>query len=312
MSMSQPSVLGIVGPTAVGKSSVAEGVALALGGEVVSVDAMQVYRGMDIGTAKTNPVKRRCALHMVDVADLEEAYSVVRFQREARACIDGLLNVGKTPVLCGGTGLYLDAVIDEMDFPAGKMGDGRRSEYERIASDRGPQCLHDLLRARDAKSADIIHPNNVRRVVRALELLDEGTSYARQHEGLKRREAHYAARLWALTLPREMLYERIDKRVNAMFEQGLVDEVRELVGRGLCENSTAGAAIGYKELIPVVEGMRDESEARLLIQRNTRRYAKRQLSWLRRDGRARCIDMSKVSLEQAIEIICDDWKAGTE
>lgn len=312
MSMSQPSVLGIVGPTAVGKSSVAEGVAIALGGEVVSVDAMQVYRGMDIGTAKTDPVQRRCALHMVDVADLEEAYSVVRFQQEARACIDSLLSGGKTPVLCGGTGLYLDAVIDEMDFPAGKMGDERRREYERVANDQGPQSLHDLLRARDAKSADMIHPNNVRRVVRALEMLDEGTSYAQQHEGLKRREPHYAARLWALTLPREMLYQRIDKRVNAMFEQGLVDEVRELVGRGLCENSTAGVAIGYKELIPVVAGTRDEDEARLLIQRNTRRYAKRQLSWLRRDGRAKCIDVSTVSCEQAIEMICDDWKAGME
>ncbi len=183
MSLPGP-VVAIVGPTASGKSSLADHVAVALGGEVVSVDSMQVYRGMDIGTAKTPLDQRLVPLHMVDVCDPGVDFSVQVFQAECRECIDGLLRRGTPPILCGGTGLYLDSVIDEMRFPSGEKGDDNRARYEKLLADEGPDALYSLLRERDPKSAEIIHPNNSRRVVRALELLDEGNSYAEHHEGL--------------------------------------------------------------------------------------------------------------------------------
>ena len=305
-------VICVVGPTAVGKSSVAEQVALMLGGAVVSVDSMQVYRGMDIGTAKVPESDRSCELLMVDVADARESYSVARFQAEARSCIDGLQGCGRVAVLCGGTGLYLDAVIDDMSFPHGETCGAGRMAYERYASDKGAMALYKLLERRDPQSAREIHPNNVRRVVRALEMLDEGTSYATQHKGLKRREPYYVPRIWALTLPREELYRRIDARVDHMFEQGLVQEVMRLKEAGVTESPTASKAIGYKETIRALDGKCTFEEARELIKRNTRRYAKRQLSWLRRDKRATWLDMDKMDVGTAVQAICDDWRGAQE
>lgn len=307
--MSEGRVLCIVGPTAVGKSEVAERVATMLDGEVVSVDSMQVYRGMDIGTAKVPQGERTVPLHMVDVAGFDEPYSVAQFQHDARTCIDELLRGGTLPVLCGGTGLYLDAVIDKMEFPHGVTGGQGRALYERIADERGPEALHELLAQRDASSAREIHPNNVRRVVRALEMLDEGVSYAEHHKGLKRRERHYDARIWALTLPREELYARINERVQSMFDEGLVDEVESLREQGLETCATACKAIGYKEVLAYLHGEVALSEARELVKRNTRRYAKRQLSWIRRDGRAQCVDMAAMSPADAAQRISDDWRS---
>lgn len=308
--MSEPAASGrvvcIVGPTASGKSSLSELVAEGLGSSVVSVDAMQVYRGMDVGTAKTPPAERHVPLLMVDVANVDEDYSVQRFQNDARSCVDELLRRDHIPVLCGGTGLYLDAVIDEMDFPSGEMGDDRRMAYERIAAEQGPEVLHDLLAKRDTRSAALIHPNNVRRCVRALEMLDDGVSYAQNHEGLKRHVPHYAARIWAISMPRELLYERIDRRVDRMFEDGLVEEVRRLRKRGLDRAHTAGQAIGYKEVLAALAGECTLDEARDEVKRRTRHYAKRQLSWLKRDGRARWIDVGDMGTGQACELIISD------
>ena len=301
--MSRGRVVCVVGPTASGKSAVAELVAMRLGSSVISVDAMQVYRGMDVGTAKTPAAERRCPLLMVDVADVDEDYSVQRFQHDARSCADELLREGCVPILCGGTGLYLDAVIDEMEFPTGEKDGSVRETYERMASERGPQALHSLLAERDPESAALIHPNNVRRVVRALEMLDEGVSYARHHEGLKERRPHYDAQIWGLSWPRETLYARIDARVDQMMAEGLLDEVRALAGRGLTEEVTAGQAIGYKELLEVLAGAASLEEAVELIKRRTRRYAKRQLSWFRRDGRVRWLEMDRLGVEGACEPI---------
>ena len=299
-------VVCIVGPTASGKSALADLVAQRLGSSVVSVDAMQVYRGMDVGTAKTPPSERRVPLLMVDVVDPLQNYSVRLFQRDARACVDGLLDDGLVPVLCGGTGLYLNAVIDEMEFPSGERGDEKRSHYERLASERGPEALHELLADRDPESALIIHPNNVRRVVRALEMLDEGVSYAKHHEGLHRRAARYDARLWGLTMARERLYERIDARVDQMMDDGLLDEVRALAKAGLTAQVSAGQAIGYKELLGYLDGETTLEEAIELIKRRSRRYAKRQLSWFRHDGRVRWLDLDALSLDAAAEVVLSD------
>lgn len=309
--MSAPGpVVCVVGPTASGKSALAEEVAARLESSVVSVDAMQVYRGMNVGTAKTPPAERRVPLLMVDVVDPTEDYSVRLFQRDARSVVDGLLSAGRVPVLCGGTGLYLNAVIDDMEFPAGEKGCASRERYERLAAERGAPALHALLAERDPESAALIHPNNVRRVVRALEMLDEGVSYARHHEGLHDRAARYDARLWGLTMSRERLYRRIDERVDAMVDQGLLEEVRELASRGLTAELSAGQAIGYKELLAALAGETSLEEAVELVKRRTRRYAKRQLSWFRHDGRVRWIDLDETSLDQAATRIVED--AGRE
>ena len=296
-------VVCIVGPTASGKSSLAERLAVSLGSAVVSVDAMQVYRGMDIGTAKTPVDERACELMMVDVCDVGDDYSVRLFQRDARACVDALLASERTPVLCGGTGLYLDAVIDEMDFPAGQTGSEARERYEAIARDEGALALHELLRGRDPKSAELIHPNNVRRVVRALEMLDEGVSYAAKHEGLRARRPHYDALLFGIAMERERLYKRIDARVDAMVEAGLVDEVRALAEGGLAETLTAMQAIGYKEVVAYLDGALTLDEAIDEVKRRSRRYAKRQLSWLRRDGRVRWLDYDRLDEDGAARIV---------
>lgn len=296
-------VVAIVGPTASGKSGIADLLAERLGTSVVSVDAMQVYRGMDVGTAKTPVSERRVPLLMVDVADPLENYSVQRFQAQARCCVDGLLDEGRVPVLCGGTGLYLDAVIDEMDFPSGKLGDSRRERYEAIARDEGPGALHALLARRDPASAQIVHPNNVRRVVRALELLDRGVSYAEKHEGLRVRAPHYDCQLWALTMDRQRLYRRIDERVDAMVRDGLVDEVRALHEAGLDGSVTAGQAIGYKEVFDYLDGTCSLAEAVETVKARSRRYAKRQLSWLRRDGRVRWVDLDQEDPMAVVEKI---------
>lgn len=302
MSLPGPLVC-IVGPTASGKSTLSEIVATKLDTSIISIDAMQVYRGMDVGTAKTPSSERMRPLLMVDVADVTDDYSVRLFQRDVRACVDELLARHKTPVLCGGTGLYLNAAIDEMEFPPGIVGGAGRARYEGYASEHGAGALHELLARRDPASAALIHPNNVRRCVRALEMLDEGISYADHHEGLHQRAGHYEAMIWGLTMDRARLYALIDARVDRMVERGLVREVRSLCKQGLESSRTASQAIGYKEVIAALHGETTVAEAVDQIKLRTRRYAKRQLSWFRHDGRVRWIDLDQVSIEDAADMI---------
>lgn len=302
--MSRPvQAVAIVGPTASGKSSLAERVAGALGTSIVSVDAMQVYRGMDIGTAKEYPADPRVSLYMVDVADVGEDYSVSLFQRDARACVDELLARHDVAVLTGGTGLYLDAVIDEMAFPTGETNGERRAFYEGYAKEHGVEALHVLLQERDPLSAALIHPNNSRRVARALEMLDEGCSYADQNAHLKAHEPHYVTTLWGITMDRERLYCRIDERVDAMFAKGLVGEVARLAQIGLRESTTARQAIGYKEVLDYLDGLTTLGDAIDAVKAHTRRYAKRQLSWMRRDGRVRWLDYDAMTEDEACQLI---------
>lgn len=303
-------VIAIVGPTASGKSALADRVAQLLDSSVVSVDAMQLYRRMDIGTAKTPEGERHAPVLMIDVCDASDAYSARLFQRDARACVDRLLAADRVPVLCGGTGLYLDAVIDEMDFPQGERTGEVRRRYEAMVEAQGATALYRLLDERDPKSAALIHPHNVRRVVRALELLDKGTSYADTHAGLKRRRPHYETAIYAVSMARERLYARIDTRVDRMFASGLVDEVRGLLSDGLLSlGSTAGQAIGYKEVAEALMGRMTLEEAKELVAARTRRYAKRQLSWLKRDGRARTLDLDRLSVRDAAHRVVFDLRA---
>ncbi len=298
-------VIAVVGPTASGKSAVADLVAEALGSEVVSADAMQVYRGMDIGTAKTPASERRVPLLLVDVADPTEPYSAALYQRDSRREIDRLRAEGRVPVLCGGTGLYVRAALDEMEFPRGEVDGAARQRYQDLAGKLGPEGVHALLAERDPESAALIHPHNVRRVVRALEMLDEGVSYARQSAGFSEPREHYPSLQFALTMDRARLYARIDARVDAMMRAGLLDEVRGLMDAGAADALTSRQAIGYKELIDALEGRCTIGEAVDLIKLRSRRYAKRQLSWFRRDPRITWLDMDVLDADGAARLIVD-------
>lgn len=298
-------VIAVVGPTASGKSAVADLVAEALGSEVVSADAMQVYRGMDIGTAKTPVSERRVPLLLVDEADPTEPYSAALYQRDSRREIDRLRAEGRVPVLCGGTGLYVRAALDEMEFPRGEVDGAARQRYQDLAGKLGPEGVHALLAERDPESAALIHPHNVRRVVRALEMLDEGVSYARQSAGFSEPREHYPSLQFALTMDRARLYARIDARVDAMMRAGLLDEVQGLMDAGAADALTSRQAIGYKELIDALEGRCTIGEAVDLIKLRSRRYAKRQLSWFRRDPRITWLDMDVLDADGAARLIVD-------
>ena len=298
------SAVAIVGPTAVGKSDVADRLAARLSSEVLSCDAMQIYRGMDIGTAKMMPEKCSVPLRLVDIVDPGVAYSAALYQTDARAHIERLLGEQRLPVFCGGTGLYLKAALDEMDFPSGELEDERRTGYQELAERIGEEALHALLAERDPESAAVIHPHNVRRVIRALEMHDDGVSYAEQKSKFSVPRERYHALWFGLTRSREVLYERINMRVDLMFEQGLVDEVRGLMDQGLGDALTSMQAIGYKEIIDALRGAITMDEARELIKMRSRRYAKRQLSWFKRDDRIVWFDMDEFTIDEVVDDIC--------
>jgi tRNA dimethylallyltransferase len=294
-------VVGVVGPTGVGKTTLAEAVAHHLGGEIVSADSMQVYRGMDIGTAKPPVAERRVPYHCIDLVDPGEPYSAALFQRDARSAIAGIAVRGALPVICGGTGLYVRAALDDWEFPAGDVGSVSRGRYERLVTEIGAPGLHAVLAERDPASAALIHRNNTRRVVRALEMLDEGASYSSQSVDFSERRSVYDIALVGLTMDRAALYERIDARVDAMFADDLLGEVTRLLDAGYRTGLTAAQAIGYKELVPVVEDGADLQEAVVAIKQATRRYAKRQLTWFRADPRIRWLDATGVGSADALE-----------
>lgn len=298
MKYSDLPILSIVGPTASGKSDLAIAVAFSLGGEVVSADSMQIYRGMDIGTAKVPQVERRVPHHLIDIIEPGQAYSAQLFQRDARIVFDDLYAQGKLSVLCGGTGFYVQAALDHMDFPKGEqLGNPIRDKWQAYADEHGATALWERLDALDARSAAAVHPNNVRRVIRALEMHEQGVSYADQVDKLKQVEPEFASVRFGLSVDRDRLVERINRRVDLMFERGLVDEVSILLEQGFEGALTAPQAIGYKEVVSALKGQCSFDQAREDIKLATRRYAKRQRSWFRRDKRLIWLDANERSTE---------------
>lgn len=277
-------VICIQGPTASGKSALAEEIARRKEGEIVSADSMQIYIGMDIGTAKTPPQERGVAYHCIDIVRPGQAYSAALFQHDARKAIQDIQSRGHLAILCGGTGLYVRAVLDEMDFARGDSESDARRKYTALAEKLGNEKLHDMLAQADPQSAELIHPHNVRRVIRAFEMLEEGESYAQRKRDFKNVPAHIPSVKLALDLDRELLYSRIDARVDTMIENGLVDEVQNLLGDGFRDALTSSQAIGYKEIVSYLDGCMPLDEAVSLIKQSSRRYAKRQLTWLRSDS----------------------------
>ncbi|MGW1893044.1 tRNA (adenosine(37)-N6)-dimethylallyltransferase MiaA [Streptomyces sp. NPDC002004] len=277
-----PRVIAVVGPTAAGKSDLGVFLAQQLGGEVVNADSMQLYRGMDIGTAKLTPQERGgIPHHLLDIWDVTEAASVAEYQRLARAEIDRLLAEGRTPVLVGGSGLYVRGAIDNLEFP-GTDPDVRARLEEELAL-RGPGALHARLAAADPKAAAAILPGNGRRIVRALEVIEiTGRPFTANLPG---HDSVYDTVQIGVDVARPELDERIAVRVDRMWEAGLVDEVRALEAQGLREGRTASRALGYQQVLTALAGECTEDEARAETVRATKRFARRQDTWFRRDPR---------------------------
>jgi len=296
----QGPVVAVVGATAAGKSELALELAIRLGGEIVNTDAMQLYRGMDIGTAKLPPGDRRGIVHhLLDVLDVGEPATVAEFQSWAREVIDDCLRRGVTPVLVGGSALYVRAVLDEFSFPG--TDPDVRARWERALAAVGAGALHAELASRDPAAAERILPSNGRRIVRAMEVIEiTGQPFA---ASLPSPRYHYpGACQVGVDIDRPTLDARIAARVDAMWQAGLVDEVRELVVQGLREGRTANRALGYQQVLAFLAGSITEDEAREQTVTGTRRFARRQDSWFRKDPRitwVRWDDPARVDLALA-------------
>lgn len=280
-------VIAVAGPTASGKSSLAMQLCKDLNGELISCDSMQIYRGMDIGTAK--PTKKDMAEvphHLIDICDPDVDFSAAAFAELAKKAIEDVYSRGKTPILCGGTGLYLDSVLRGVDFGDMEPDLAYRAELLEYAEKEGAEALHARLREIDPEAAEAIHPNNVKRVARALEICKlSGMTKTEWDKNAIRGESPYNACIIALDYKnRDNLYIRIHMRVDEMFAMGLEEEARTLLAKGyLAPETTAGGAIGYKELLGYLNGEMTKEEAADAIKTATRHYAKRQLTWLRRN-----------------------------
>lgn len=301
-------VICVVGATASGKTDLAVDLGLALGGQVVSADSMQVYRGMDIGTGKLPQDQRLVPHHGFDLVDPGEPYSAALFQPYARTCFKRICDENQVPILCGGTGFYVRAAIDAYEFPPGEQVENPvRERWTSFAQEQGAHALWVELEKVDPRSAAVIHENNVKRVIRAFEMLSEGSCYADQLEALQTIPQALPAVFIGLEWDRDVLYDRINRRVDHMIELGLVEEVQGLLNQGFREGITAPQAIGYKEIVSYLDGNCTLDEAVEQIKMATRRYAKRQGTWFRKDMRITWLypqgKSSQELLQEALEII---------
>lgn len=279
-------ILVVTGPTATGKTALSVELAKKLGGEIVSADSMQIYRGMDIGTAKvTKAEMQNIPHHMIDIADPSEDYSVSRYVKEADAAVRGILSRGRLPIVAGGTNLYIDSLIAGLDFAEKAEDAALRESLNKQYDDMGGEAMLEHLRGFDPERAAKLHPADKRRIVRAVEIyILTGETITRHDEETKKRPKRYDAVKIALTFAdRAVLYDRINARVDKMVSDGLFDEVKGLLDSGLSPESTSMQAIGYKEPAAYFRGEMSRDEAIELIKLSSRRYAKRQLTWLRRD-----------------------------
>lgn len=299
--MKQP-LLIIAGPTATGKSAAAAELAIRMNGAVISADSMQVYRGMDIGSAKVTEEEMRGVPHyLIDCVDPYESWNVVRFQQKAREAVREIAGSGRLPILCGGTGFYIQALLYDVDFTEMEEDTALRESLQKIAAERGPGALHAMLAEKDPASAAAIHPGNVKRVIRALEFAGgTGQSIAAHNLEQREKEAAYSAVFFVLTMDRKKLYGLIDRRVDIMMEKGLLGEVSSLRDAGIPRDSTAMQGIGYKQLYGYLEGEYSLDEAVRLIKRDTRHFAKRQLTWFRREKDVRWVDIDSFPSREAV------------
>lgn len=296
--MKKPLVV-LTGPTAVGKTKLSISLAKALNGEIISADSMQVYKYMDIGSAKiTEKEMDGVPHHLIDVLSPFEEFHIVRFQELAKKAMEDIYNRGKTPVFVGGTGFYIQAITKDIDFTEGEENKQYREELSRLAAEKGNEFLHEMLREVDKKSAEEIHANNVKRVIRALEFYKEnGFPISQHNEEQKQNETPYNLAYFVLNAPRDLLYERIDRRVDEMMESGLVEEVQKLKDMGCRREMTSMQGLGYKEILSFLDGEIPLDEAVRILKRDTRHFAKRQLTWFRRESDVIWVDKDKFAFE---------------
>lgn len=287
-------VIVITGPTATGKTALSVRLSKEIGGEVVSADSIQIYKKLDIGSAKPSMEEREgIPHHLMDFVPADGVYSVADYVQDAKAKIDDILSRGKVPIIVGGTGLYISSLVDNVEFSDAEQDMSVRTRLQEELLKIGPEEMHKRLASVDPESAEAIHPNNTKRVIRALEIFETtGKTRTEYEKESKLNSSPYDFCLIALTCERELLYERINKRVDIMKEQGLFDEVRSLLSDGIPKDCQSMQGIGYKEAVMAVTGEITEEESIELIKKNSRNYAKRQLTWFRRGSYAwfDCLD----------------------
>ncbi len=299
--MDRKPLIILAGPTAVGKTSLSIRLAKETGGEIISADSMQVYRHMDIGSAKITKEEMEGVPHyLVDVLEPEEEFNVVRFQQMAKEAAERIWEKGKIPLVVGGTGFYIQALLYDIDFTENDGDESYRRQLEQKASDEeGASELYEMLKAVDLKAAQEIHPRNIKRIVRALEFYHQtGKKISEHNETQRQKMSPYNYAYFVLTDERGRLYERIDRRVDLMMEQGLLDEVRYLKKRGVRKDSTAMQGLGYKELYAYLDGEYPLDEAVRIIKRDTRHFAKRQLTWFKRERDVIWADKSVIGQDE--------------
>lgn len=297
--MKQPLIV-LTGPTAVGKTSLSISLAKAVNGEIISADSMQVYKKMDIGSAKIRSEEMQGIPHyLVDVLEPEEEFHIVKFQQMAKKAMEDIYSRGKVPILVGGTGFYIQAVTKDIDFTEAQQENDYRKELEALAEEKGGEHLHEMLRKVDPVSADAIHAHNVKRVIRALEFYHQnGSPISAHNEEQKQHESPYNLAYFVLNMPRELLYERIDLRVDQMMKEGLLEEVSRLKKEGCHRGMVSMQGLGYKEILAYLDGEYPLEEAVRVLKRDTRHFAKRQLTWFRREQELTWVNKDQFSYQE--------------
>jgi len=287
----KPNVIVIVGPTASGKTSLGIKIAKELNGEIISADSMQIYKGLDVGTAKaTKEEQNEIRHHLIDICDINNGFSVADYKKICYEKIDEIITLGKTPVIVGGTGLYVNAVVNNMNFDdyveKDDMADNSiRCELENTLAEKGKEYIYNILLKLDPIAAKKIHMNNTKRIIRAIELAKTGNykaSIDSRNDLWNRNESKYNFITIYIDMPREVLYERINTRVNEMADSGVLEEAKMLKDMNLCDKNTAVQAIGYKEFFDYLDGKESLEEALDKLKQSTRRYAKRQITWFKK------------------------------
>ncbi|MDD3403268.1 MAG: tRNA (adenosine(37)-N6)-dimethylallyltransferase MiaA [Hespellia sp.] len=298
--MAKPLVI-LTGPTAVGKTKTSISLAKAIGGEIISADSMQVYREMNIGSAKIRPEEMEDVPHyLVDVLDPDEEFHVVRFQQMAKAAMEQIYQNGHIPIVVGGTGFYIQALLYDIDFTENNSETAYRTELESMAKAKGNAFLHQMLAEVDAQAATDIHENNVKRVIRALEFYHQtGKKISEHNQEERQKKSPYQSAYFVLNDERTNLYKRIDLRVDQMMEEGLVDEVKALKEKGYTKDMVSMQGLGYKEILDYLDGSCSLEDAVYTLKRDTRHFAKRQLTWFRRERDVIWIDKQAYQYDEA-------------
>ena len=292
----------LTGPTAAGKTELSIKLAEAVGGEIISADSMQVYKKMNIGTAKIMPEEMDGIPHyLVDELEPDEEFHVVRFQQMAKRAAEKIYEKGKIPIVVGGTGFYIQALLYDIDFSEEDADRGYRDRLKKLAEEKGNGYLHRMLAEVDPESAQAVHENNIKRVIRALEFYEKtGTKISMHNEQERTKESRYNFVYFVLTHERKILYDRINQRVDRMIEAGLIDEVRQLACEGYTKDMVSMQGIGYKEVFDYLEGKQDLAETAERIKKDTRHFAKRQLTWFRRGKEVTMINRQDYRMEDEI------------